>query len=95
MREIAPSSQKFGDVTVIAYDFLAPDDVLSMHEHDAATVHISIVSVAPLLAFGDRGEFVVRPGEIIHWAPGEKHGFRFYSRPSRLINIPTVTHARP
>jgi len=95
MREVTPYPAVYGNLNCGVYDFLAEGDVLSLHTHGVDDVHISIVTVAPIMLFTDLGERVVVPGEILDWEPGQPHGFRFHLKPSRLFNIRKNIHARP
>lgn len=70
------------------YDFPEVGDVLPMHNHTDADVHISIIARGSFRTHGDGWERVVNTGDVLDWQPNEPHEFIALVANSRLVNIP-------
>lgn len=69
------------------YDFPAAGDVLPMHTHTEANVHISVIARGSFRAHGNGWERVVNAGDVLDWQPNEPHEFIALSAEARLVNI--------
>ena len=76
-----------GKLTGTIYDFPEPGDVLPMHSHTEADVHISVVARGSFRAHGNGWERVVSAGDVLDWRPNEPHEFVALDAGSRLVNI--------
>lgn len=78
---------KAGKLMGAIYDFPEVGDVLPMHNHTDADVHISVVAKGAFRAHGNGWERVVRAGDVLDWRPGDAHEFVALDAGSRLVNI--------
>jgi len=63
-------------------------DVLDMHKHGAADVHITIVARGRFRVHGPEiGDRVFAAGAVIDWAVGVEHEFIALDDGSRIVNI--------
>ena len=69
------------------YDFLATDDVLLMHSHGDADVHITVVARGSFKAHGNGWERVLKAGDVVDWKPNDPHEFVALEDNSRIVNI--------
>ena len=69
------------------YDAVAEGDILPMHDHDEATVHITIVARGPFKAHGDGWEMTAKAGDVIDWKVGQRHELIALEPNSRFVNI--------
>lgn len=76
-----------GRLTGAIYDFPEVGDVLPMHTHTEADVHISVVARGSFRAHGSDWERVVSAGDVLDWRPGDPHEFVSLDAGSRLVNI--------
>lgn len=76
-----------GKLVGTIYDFPEVGDVLPMHTHGEADVHISVVARGSFRAHGNGWERVVSAGDVLDWRPNEPHEFIALSAEARLVNI--------
>ena len=76
-----------GKLTGTIYDFPEVGDVLPMHSHTEADVHISVVAKGSFRAHGNGWERVVSAGDVLDWRPNDPHEFVALEPNSRLVNI--------
>ena len=76
-----------GKLTGSIYDFPEIGDVLPMHTHTEADVHISIVARGSFRAHGSGWERVVSAGDVLDWRANDPHEFISLEASSRLVNI--------
>ena len=69
------------------YDFPVVGDVLPMHSHTEADVHISVVARGRFRAHGNGWERVVSAGDVLDWRPNDPHEFVALESNCRLVNI--------
>jgi quercetin dioxygenase-like cupin family protein len=77
----------YGIINGSVYDFPKVDDVLPMHTHTEADVHISIVAKGSFKAHGDGWERVLVSGNVVDWPANYPHEFIALEPDSRLVNI--------
>jgi quercetin dioxygenase-like cupin family protein len=77
----------FGKLNGIVYDFVEVNDVLEMHQHDEATIHITIVARGSFKIHGNEWERTVTAGDVIDWRPHDPHEFIALEANSRIVNI--------
>jgi quercetin dioxygenase-like cupin family protein len=80
-------TKQFGKLTSVIFDFSEVDDVLPMHDHDEATVHITIVARGSFKAHGDGWEMTAKAGDVIDWKVGQRHELIALEPNSRFVNI--------
>lgn len=77
-----------GKLTGGIYTFESAGDVLAMHRHTPADVHISIVARGRFRVHGPEiGDKEYGPGAVLDWEPGFDHEFIALEDNSRLVNI--------
>lgn len=76
-----------GKLTGSIYDFPDVGDVLPMHNHTEADVHISVVARGAFRAHGAGWQQVVKAGDVLDWQPNQPHEFIALEAGSRLVNI--------
>ncbi len=76
-----------GKLTGTVYDFPEAGDVLPMHTHGEADVHISVVARGAFLAHGAGWQREVKAGDVLDWRPNDPHEFIANEAGSRLVNI--------
>lgn len=69
------------------FDFAEAGDVLPMHTHSEADVHISVVAKGSFRAHGNGWERMVSAGDVLDWRPGDPHEFVALDAGARLVNI--------
>jgi quercetin dioxygenase-like cupin family protein len=69
------------------YDFPKAGDVLPMHTHGEADVHITVVAKGAFLTRGAEWEREVKAGDVLDWQPHDLHEFVSTEAGSRLVNI--------
>jgi quercetin dioxygenase-like cupin family protein len=77
----------FGKLTGTAYDFTVAGDVLPMHQHTDADVHITIVARGCFKAHGNGWERILKAGDVADWKPNDPHEFIALEASSRIVNI--------
>lgn len=78
---------KAGRLMGAIYDFPEAGDVLPMHSHTEADVHISVVARGSFRAHGNGWERIVSAGDVLDWRPDDPHEFVALDANSRLVNI--------
>lgn len=76
-----------GKLTGSIYDFPEVGDVLPMHSHGQADVHISVVARGSFRAHGNGWQRVVMSGDVLDWQVNDPHEFVALDAGSRLVNI--------
>lgn len=76
-----------GKLTGTIYDFPEVGDVLPMHSHSEADVHISVVAKGSFRAHGNGWERLVSAGDVLDWRANDPHEFISLEASSRLVNI--------
>jgi len=76
-----------GRLSGVIYDFPEAGDVLLMHTHTEADVHISVVARGAFLAHGAGWQREVKAGDVLDWHPNDPHEFIANEAGSRLVNI--------
>lgn len=84
---LEPKPFTLGKLAGTIYDFPEVGDVLPMHSHTEADVHISVVARGRFRAHGVGWERVVSAGDVLDWRPGDPHEFVSLEASSRLVNI--------
>ena len=77
----------FGRLSGTAYDFQVSGDVLPMHTHDEADVHITVVARGSFRAHGNGWERVLKAGDVADWQAHDPHEFVALEDNSRIVNI--------
>ena len=77
----------FGTLRGGIYDANNTDDILPMHSHDEATVHITIIARGSFRAHGDGWEMTAKAGDVIDWKVGQAHELIALEPNSRFVNI--------
>lgn len=77
----------FGKLAGTIFDFEDAGDMLGMHNHTEADVHITIVSKGSFRAHGDGWEMILKPGQIVDWDAGQAHELIALEPGSRFVNI--------
>lgn len=85
MLESKPLS--FGKLNGTIYDFVCANDVLGKHQHDEASIHITIVARGSFKISGNGWEQTVTAGDVIDWRPNDPHEFVALEDNSRIVNI--------
>ena len=78
---------EFGKLKGTVYDFVNVNDVLPMHQHDEATIHITIVARGSFKIHGNDWEKTVKAGDVIDWRPYDPHEVIALEDNSRIVNI--------
>ena len=77
-----------GNLVGIVYDFPEAGDVLPMHSHGEADVHITIVCRGAVLARGPEiGETIYRDGAVVDWPIGIEHEIVGIDPGARIVNV--------
>ena len=77
-----------GVLSGVIYDFPEAGDVLPMHSHGEADVHITIVARGAIVARGPViGELIYRDGAVIDWPVGIEHEIVGIDPGARIVNI--------
>lgn len=76
-----------GKLTGMIYDFPEVGDVLPMHSHTEADVHISVAARGSFRVHGEGWQREVKTGDVLDWRPDEPHEFVATEASSRLVNI--------
>ena len=84
---LEPKPFTLGKLVGTIYDFPEVGDVLPMHSHTEADVHISVVAKGSFRAHGNGWERVVNAGDVLDWRPNDPHEFVSLEASSRLVNI--------
>lgn len=69
------------------FDFEIAGDVLPMHQHTEADVHITVVARGSFRAHGRGWERVAKAGDVMDWRPRDPHEFAALEDNSRIVNI--------
>ena len=77
----------FGKLNGMVCDFPVAGDVLPMHQHGEADVHITVVARGSFKAHGNGWERQVSAGDVIDWRPHDPHEFVALEDNSRIVNI--------
>jgi quercetin dioxygenase-like cupin family protein len=77
----------YGKLNGMIYDAVDVDDVLEMHTHGEADVHITIVARGLFRVHGDGWTMVAKAGDVLDWKPGQAHEFIALEPNSRFVNI--------
>lgn len=78
---------QFGKLAGTIFDFEFDGDMLAMHNHTEADVHITIVSKGSFRAHGDGWEMILKAGQIVDWDAGQAHELIALEPGSRFVNI--------
>lgn len=76
-----------GKLVGAIYDFPEVGDVLPMHSHTEADVHISVVAKGSFRAHGNGWERLVSAGDVLDWRANDPHEFVALDAGARLVNI--------
>jgi len=79
--------KQFGKLTGSIYDAPEVDDILPMHTHGEADVHITIVARGSFKVHGDGWEMTAKAGDVIDWKVGQRHELIALESNSRFVNI--------
>lgn len=72
----------------VIYTFEKPGDVLPMHKHTEADVHITVVARGSFRIHGPEiGDQEYNEGAVIDWEPYIEHEFIALTDNSRIVNI--------
>lgn len=77
----------FGRLNGTAYDFPEAGDVLPMHTHGEADVHITVVARGAFTAHGNGWHRVLKAGDVADWKANDPHEFIALEAGSRIVNI--------
>ena len=78
--------RQFGKVTSIVFDFPEVDDILPMHSHTEADIHITIIARGSFKVHGDGWEMTAKAGDVIDWEVGQVHELIALEPNSRFVN---------
>ena len=81
------TQRNFGVLRGMVFDFEQVGDMLPMHNHTPADVHITIVSKGSFKAHGDGWEMTLTQGQIVDWEAGQAHELIALEPGSRFVNI--------
>ena len=84
-----------GSLRGTIYDFPEVGDVLPMHSHTEADVHISVVARGSFRAHGNGWERSVSAGDVLDWRANDPHEFIALDAGARLVNIIKGSEAAP
>ena len=76
-----------GDLNGAIYDFESAGDVLPKHNHDEATVHITIVARGKIKAYSHDWRIEATAGQILDFRPNEPHEIMALEDNTRILNI--------
>ena len=76
-----------GDLRGTMYDFEKAGDILPKHNHDADSVHITIVARGKLKAYSHDWELESTAGQLLDFRPGEPHELMALEDNTRIFNI--------
>lgn len=76
-----------GDLRGGMYDFEKAGDILSKHNHDENTVHITIVARGRLKAYSHDWEQEAIAGQLLDFRPNEPHELMALEDNTRIFNI--------
>lgn len=76
-----------GKLNGAVYDFPEAGDVLPMHQHGEADVHITVVARGSFRTHGNGWERVLKAGDVADWKPNDPHEFVALEANSRIVNI--------
>lgn len=77
-----------GRLTGSIYTFESAGDVLPMHRHTDADVHITIVARGRFRIHGSEiGDNEFGEGAVLDWSPGVDHEFVALTDGARIVNI--------
>lgn len=79
--------QNMGDLRGAVYDFEHAGDILPKHNHDEATVHITIVARGKIKAYSHDWELEAEAGKILDFRPHEPHEIMALEPNTRIVNI--------
>lgn len=78
---------ELGKLRGTIYDFVEAGDVLEKHQHDEASIHITIVARGSFKISGNEWEQIANTGDVIDWRPYDPHEFVALEANSRIVNI--------
>jgi quercetin dioxygenase-like cupin family protein len=78
---------KAGDINGSIYDFEKVGDVLTKHNHNANSVHITIVARGKIKAYSHDWSLEATAGQILDFRPNEPHEFVALEDNTRIVNI--------
>lgn len=77
-----------GTLSGVIYDFPEAGDVLPMHSHGEADVHITIVARGRVRAHGPQiGSTDYACGAVVDWPVGIEHEITGLEAGSRIVNV--------
>ena len=79
--------RNFGKLQGAVFDFDDVGDMLPMHNHTEADVHITIINRGSFKAHGDGWEMTLKQGQIVDWEAGQAHELIALEPGSRFVNI--------
>jgi len=77
----------FGKLNCTIYDAAEVGDILPMHTHDEASVHITIIARGSFKVRGDGWEMIAKEGDVLDWKVGQNHELIALQPNSKFINI--------
>ena len=77
----------FGQLNGSIYDAPEVNDILPMHTHGEADVHITIVARGSFKVHGGGWEMTAKAGDVIDWKVGRAHELIALEPNSRFVNI--------
>jgi quercetin dioxygenase-like cupin family protein len=84
---VAPKRFQFGKLNGAVYDFPEMGDILSMHTHDDATAHITIVAKGKMRITVNGVTEEYECGKVIDFPAHQEHEFVALEPNSRIVNI--------
>jgi quercetin dioxygenase-like cupin family protein len=87
MQEMRFTPISTGKLKGSIYDAAETGELLPMHTHDEATVHITIIARGSFKAHGDGWEMTAKAGDVIDWKVGQSHELIALEPNSRFVNI--------
>jgi quercetin dioxygenase-like cupin family protein len=81
------SLDSLGDIRGTMYDFEKSGDILSKHNHDENTVHITIVARGKIKAYSHDWSMVAVAGQLLDFRPNEPHELMALEDDTRIFNI--------
>jgi quercetin dioxygenase-like cupin family protein len=81
--------QQYGPLTVVQFDFPLAGDTLPLHDHDAETMHVTIVSRGTVIIRGAPGTWALeaKAGQTVDLQPHSPHEIEALTDGARIHNV--------
>jgi quercetin dioxygenase-like cupin family protein len=78
---------QFGQLRGTVFDFEKIGDILPLHTHDDANVHITIVARGRVKAYSHDWEMTLEAGAVVDFLPNQPHEFMALEDGTRIVNL--------